>query len=117
MARATVQRLPFSGAGGRMTSSALLMVEMAALAAMGVGEDDAGSSPSTRTASTSLPSATPGTTPVEPKFSGSVNVPVIRTSPVAVTGATSGPPSGFSARISAFGVVNAPVAAALRDSS
>ena len=43
--------------------------------------------PSTSTASASLPSAVPGAWPFDPRPSGRLNVPVMRTSPVAVTGA------------------------------
>jgi hypothetical protein len=38
MTRASISRLPFSGAGGLMMSSALLIVLIAELAAIGVGE-------------------------------------------------------------------------------
>ena len=78
---------PFSGVGGLMISPGCLTVLIAALAAIGVGDECAGSSPSTSTASASLPSATPGACPSEPSPSGRLSVPVIITSPVAVSGA------------------------------
>lgn len=86
MAAISISRLPFSGAGGRITSPAGLMVLTAELAAIGVGEDAGGSSPSMRTASTSLPSVVPWAWPCEPSPFGSSYDPVTRISPVEATG-------------------------------
>ena len=89
IASVSISRPPFSGVGGLMTSPGCLWVLIAALAAIGVGDECAGSSPSTRTASTSLPSAVPRACPVDPKPSGRSYDPVRMTSPVEATGEAS----------------------------
>ena len=89
IASVSISRPPFSGVGGLMTSPGCLWVLIAALAAIGVGDECAGSSPSTSTASTSLPSAVPRACPVDPKPSGRSYDPVRMTSPVEATGEAS----------------------------
>src|SRR5690606_14969312 len=108
IASPTMSLLPFSGAGGRMISPVPLMVLTAALAAIGVGEDAGGSSPSISTASTSLPSVVPSAWPREPRPS-SGSVPVMSTSPVAAIGDVRAPADGTWDRISAFGAASEPV--------
>src|SRR5690606_4985583 len=70
MASVSMSALPFSGAGGRMISLALLTVLTAALAAIGGGDDAAGSSVSARARSASRPSARALACPREPSPSG-----------------------------------------------